>query len=68
MKWILFLSLTMMTYGQQFEFVDNLQKNFEKNLTIETLDNGLKVMIYEKHDVPIINTWVGFKVGSVDEH
>ncbi|PCJ16271.1 MAG: hypothetical protein COB02_16595 [Candidatus Cloacimonadota bacterium] len=68
MKLLLLFIFTIATHSQQFEFVKNLQSNFEKNLTIHTLDNGLKVMIYEKHDVPIINTWIGFKVGSVDEH
>lgn len=68
MKIILFILLTVNSFAQKFEFVQKLQENFEKNLTIKTLDNGLKIMIYEKHDVPIIKTRIGFKVGSVDEH
>ncbi|MCO4781643.1 MAG: insulinase family protein [Candidatus Cloacimonetes bacterium] len=68
MKLILFILLTMSTHAQRFDFVQKLQENFERNLTITTLDNGLKIMIYEKHDVPIVKTRIGFKVGSVDEH
>ena len=49
-------------------FVEKLQAEFEKRLTVKTLKNGLTVMIYEKHDAPIVSTSIGFKVGSVDEH
>ena len=49
-------------------FVEKLQGEFEKRLTVKTLENGLTVMIYEKHDAPIVSTSIGFKVGSVDEH
>ncbi len=31
------------------------------------LDNGLRVFLYEKHDVPLVNIVCGFDVGSKDE-
>jgi predicted Zn-dependent peptidase len=31
------------------------------------LDNGLRVFLYEKHDVPLVNIVNGFDVGSKDE-
>lgn len=31
------------------------------------LDNGLKVFLYEKHDLPLANIVLGFNVGSKDE-
>lgn len=31
------------------------------------LDNGLRVFLYEKHDVPLVHVVTGFNVGSKDE-
>ena len=60
--------LAPLTWTAQPSFVQKLQTEFEKRLTVEKLENGLTVMIYEKHDAPIVSTSIGFKVGSVDEH
>ena len=39
----------------------------KKNLTIETLSNGMKVLLKEIHTAPIISSWVWYRVGSRDE-
>jgi zinc protease len=39
----------------------------KKNLTIETLPNGLKVLLKEIHTAPIISSWLWYRVGSRDE-
>ena len=33
-----------------------------------TLDNGIKLLMLEKHDVPIVSLRIVYKVGSVNEH
>ena len=60
--------LIPLSWSSEPTFVERLQSEFEKRLTVEKLENGLTVMIYEKHDAPIVSTSIGFKVGSVDEH
>jgi len=39
----------------------------KKSLTIETLSNGLKVLLQEIHTAPIISSWLWYRVGSRDE-
>ncbi len=33
-----------------------------------TLGNGIKLLMLEKHDVPIVSLRIVYKVGSVNEH
>lgn len=33
-----------------------------------TLDNGIKVMILEKHTAPVVSFWIWYRVGSRNEH
>lgn len=33
-----------------------------------TLKNGLKVLLLERHNAPVVSTVIRFRVGSVDEH
>ena len=35
--------------------------------TVETLDNGLKVILVEDHSVPVISYWTFFRVGARNE-
>jgi zinc protease len=37
------------------------------NATVETLDNGLKVILMEDHSVPVISRWTFYRVGSENE-
>jgi len=39
----------------------------KNSLTIETLSNGLKVLLKEIHTAPIISSWLWYRVGSRDE-
>ena len=39
----------------------------KNNLTQVTLSNGLKVLLKEIHTVPIISSWLWYRVGSRDE-
>jgi len=38
------------------------------NTTVETLSNGLKVILLEDHSVPVISRWTFYRVGSENEH
>jgi predicted Zn-dependent peptidase len=40
---------------------------FEKNLTVETLDNGLTVMIYERPVAPVVSFFTHVDAGSAQE-
>jgi len=40
---------------------------FEKRMTEFTLDNGLKFLILERHEVPVVSFHIHADVGSVDE-
>jgi len=40
---------------------------FEKRMTEFSLDNGLKFLIYERHEAPVISFHIHADVGSVDE-
>lgn len=40
---------------------------FEKDLTEFTLDNGLKFLVLERHDAPVVTCFTHVDVGSVDE-
>ena len=39
----------------------------KNSLTVETLSNGLKVLLKEIHTSPIISSWLWYRVGSRDE-
>jgi zinc protease len=39
----------------------------ELDVTVETLDNGLKVILLEDHSVPVISYWTFFRVGARNE-
>jgi predicted Zn-dependent peptidase len=40
---------------------------FEKRLTEFTLDNGLKFLVLQRHDAPVVTCYTHVDVGSVDE-
>ncbi len=40
---------------------------FEKQMTEFTLDNGLKFLVLERHEVPVVSFHIHADVGSVDE-
>jgi predicted Zn-dependent peptidase len=40
---------------------------FEKNLTEFTLDNGLKFLVLQRHDAPVVTCYTHVDVGAVDE-
>ena len=40
---------------------------FEKNLTLETLDNGLTVIVYERPQAPVVSFFTHVDVGSAQE-
>ena len=40
---------------------------FEKNLTVETLDNGLTIMIYERPVAPVVSFFTHVDAGSAQE-
>jgi len=40
---------------------------FEKNVTTYTLPNGLKFIIYERHDAPVVSFHIHVKAGAVNE-
>ena len=40
---------------------------FEKRMTEFTLDNGLKFLIIERHEVPVVSFHIHADVGAVDE-
>ena len=46
------------TYGQKLEL----------DVREHILDNGIKLLMLEKHDVPIVSLRIVYKVGSVNEH
>lgn len=40
---------------------------FEKRMTEFTLDNGLKFLVLERHEVPVVSFYIHADVGAVDE-
>jgi len=42
-------------------------KDFEKNLTVHKLDNGLTFLLYERHNAPVVSFHTYVNVGSVNE-
>ena len=42
-------------------------EEFEKNLTIEELDNGLTLIVYERKTAPVVSFFTYVDVGSVNE-
>ncbi len=43
------------------------EKEFEKNLTVYKLDNGLTFLLYERHHAPVVSFHTYVDVGSVNE-
>ncbi|MGA1868944.1 MAG: M16 family metallopeptidase [bacterium] len=41
--------------------------NLESRVTEHVLQNGMKILIMERHQVPTISLYIKFKVGSIDE-
>ncbi len=55
------LLFTPLAVGQDFE-------DFERNITEFTLDNGMRFIVYERHDAPVVSFHTHANVGSVDEY
>lgn len=51
-----------------FLFINHSQaEEHQQQIITRTLSNGLQVLIYEKHTVPVVSVQVWYHVGSVDE-
>ena len=59
-----FLTLILQTTSAQ---VITYLNDFEKNMTEFTLDNGMKFLVLERHEAPIVSFQTYVDVGSVDE-
>lgn len=44
-----------------------MQNLSPRHARVETLDNGLKVFLREKHDAPVASFWIWFRVGGRNE-
>jgi len=61
---LLLLAFTLSGFG--VSHAQNL-KEFEKKVTKFTLDNGLRVIVIERHDAPVASFLTYVNAGSVDE-
>jgi len=59
---ILALSAAMVSSSSAFDFT-----KIEKQVSEKTLDNGLKIIVLERHDVPVASFITFANVGGVDE-
>jgi predicted Zn-dependent peptidase len=59
------LALALLSLGGGVEAQD--LSTFEKNVTEHTLGNGMKFIIVERHEVPVVSFQTYADVGSVDE-
>lgn len=62
----LFLCSFCWSFAQELD-VSGFRQTFASAVTEMQLDNGLTILVYEKHDAPVIVTRLGFRVGSADE-
>ena len=51
-----------------FFCVNTFGQKLKLDVREHTLDNGIKLLMLEKHDVPIVSLRIVYKVGSVNEH
>ncbi|MGR3292673.1 MAG: M16 family metallopeptidase [Candidatus Scalindua sp.] len=51
-----------------FFCTNTFAQKLELDVREHTLDNGIKLLMLEKHDVPIVSLRIVYKVGSVNEH
>jgi predicted Zn-dependent peptidase len=56
----------LFSIGAQSSMAQNLAE-FEKKVTEFTLDNGMKFIIVERHEAPVVSMFTHADVGSVDE-
>jgi predicted Zn-dependent peptidase len=61
---IITIIVTLLYYAAAQVQAQDLKLDVKEHI----LKNGLKVLMIEKHDVPIFSTIITCKVGSVDEH
>ncbi len=66
MIFMAFLSFLIIPISFQTTKAQDLDK-FEKHLTEFTLKNGLKFLIYERHEAPVVSFHTYANVGGVDE-
>ena len=69
-KIIVFLSLFIVAVFLQVAFssqVSTYLNSFEKCMTEFTLDNGMKFLVLERHEAPVVSFQTYVNVGSVDE-
>ncbi|NIM01766.1 MAG: insulinase family protein [Acidobacteria bacterium] len=59
--WI--VALALVVYPTKAQSIEE----FEKNLTIETLDNGLTLILYERKTAPVVSFFTYVDVGSAHE-
>jgi len=65
-KKVAFLTILILLVTLTFAFPQNLAE-FEKKVTEFTLKNGMKFIIVEKHEAPVISFVTYANVGAVDE-
>jgi predicted Zn-dependent peptidase len=61
------LTLAFLALGAANEALAQSIEAFEKNLTIEELDNGLTLIIYERKTAPVVSFFTYVDVGSANE-
>ncbi|TNE71238.1 insulinase family protein [bacterium] len=66
LKRIGFTALSLMISGFSLLQAQNL-KEFEKKVTKITLDNGLRILVVERHEAPVASFLTYVNVGSADE-
>jgi len=64
---ILTVPLLIAGPGRAAETKAALKAPVALNATVETLKNGLKVILMEDHSVPVISRWTFYRVGSENE-
>jgi predicted Zn-dependent peptidase len=61
------LTLALLALGAANTALAQSIEEFEKNLTIEELDNGLTLIVYERKTAPVVSFMTYVDVGSSDE-
>ncbi|MBI4007621.1 MAG: insulinase family protein, partial [Planctomycetes bacterium] len=60
--------VTLLFYTVQLKAQPETSSGLKLDVKEHVLKNGLKVLMIEKHDVPIFSAILTYKVGSVNEH
>jgi len=66
-RFVLLLVVAVLSLGAIPQASAQNVEEFGKNLTIETLDNGLTLMLYERKTAPVVSFFTHVNVGSANE-